>query len=280
VASVIPAGTAPRRARTPARRLTAATSELIGPHQFGQDGALAQRLPICVLLADAHQLLARSLALILSAEPAIEVLGTAATADETLSAIRVTEPDVVLVSYFLLHAENGRLATALQSEAPGVKVLVLIAAPDSLTVSQCIEANAVGCISRDQPPEVVVDVIRRAYGGEMVFPSRALVEILAGARTTQRDQEPVLPPIRRREREVLQALASGASVEETADRLSISAHTVRTHLKNAMAKLAAHSRLEAVLRAHKLGLIDLTLLESSPNQATLTGVSSGVGLVG
>jgi DNA-binding NarL/FixJ family response regulator len=229
-----------------------------------------------VLLADAHQLLARSLALVLGSEPAIEVLGTAATADETLSAIRITQPDVLLVSYFLLHAENGRLAAALRAEAPDVKLLVLIATPDRMTVSQCVDAGAVGCISRDQMPEVVVDAITRASAGEMVFPPRTLVEILASTRTLQREQESVPAPIRRREREVLQGLATGASVEETADRLSISSHTVRTHLKNAMAKLAAHSRLEAVLRAHRLGLIELEHLEPIHNQTMTESASSGI----
>ena len=215
--------------------------------------------PVRVLLADAHQLLVLSLAFIIESDPTLEVLGTAASPSEALEKMRLAQPDVALVSYFLLflHPQGEEMVAAVRSELPETKLLVLIATPDPETVAQCIAAGAVGCISRDQPPELLVESVRRAHAGELVYPQRPLVEILAGARSPLSGDGRIPRLIGRREREVLQSIAAGASVEETAERLSISAHTVRTHLKHAMAKLEVHSRLDAVLLAHKLGLIEL-----------------------
>jgi DNA-binding NarL/FixJ family response regulator len=249
-------GNRQRRFQTPHSLLIDSGTSARRSGRRGRDAGKGR--PIRVLLVDAHQLLARSLAVILGSDPALEVLGTVVNLEEALAEIRLVQPDVILISYFIVQSADERLPAMLRTEFPDVKLLVLVVTPDAASVSKCINAGAVGCVSRDQPPEELLNSIRRAHAGELIFPPQALREVLADVQARRQPLTRVPPPIGRREREVLQALATGGSIEQTADRLSISAHTVRTHLKHAMAKLDVHSRLEAVLVAHRLGLIELS----------------------
>ena len=88
--------------------------------------------------------------------------------------------------------------------------------------------------------------------------NQTLLELIQGAQSrASTAASPASVSLAPREREVLQAIATGLSPEQVADLLTISIHTVRTHLKNAMAKLNSRSKLEAVMLAIKHGLIDL-----------------------
>jgi two-component system nitrate/nitrite response regulator NarL len=105
-------------------------------------------------------------------------------------------------------------------------------------------------------PAGLADAVRRAHAGEALFPTELLVRLLRGPAPPPQGRQPeaggMLGP---REREVLEVLAAGASTQEAADGLGISPHTVRAHVKHAMAKLGARSRLEAVTLALSAGLI-------------------------
>jgi DNA-binding NarL/FixJ family response regulator len=104
----------------------------------------------------------------------------------------------------------------------------------------------------------VLVAIRQAAEGEVVMPARLLVGLLAEQLpSTPRHSPPPFPqePLTAREREVLACAADGLSTAQIAQRLSISALTVRTHLRNVIGKLHAHSRLEAVAMALRQGLI-------------------------
>ncbi len=214
---------------------------------------------IRVLLVDSHQLLARALAIVLGADPDLEVVG--AQRDATLAAecISRTRPDVVLVSYPMLLTEAAHLTELLRVEYPDTKVLVLTSTVDEATLQVCVRAGAVGCVAKDRPPVELVRAIKQVHAGEVLFTPSVLVRMLAGARHTMSkpDASQASSSLGPRETEVLQSLAAGLTTDEVATHLGISVHTVRTHLKNAMSKLSARSKLEAVMVALKDGLITL-----------------------
>jgi DNA-binding NarL/FixJ family response regulator len=116
-----------------------------------------------------------------------------------------------------------------------------------------------GCVTEDFAPSALADAIKRVHAGDVLFTPEVLLDMIqstqarAGAGAIGSSSVSLAP----REREVLQAVATGLSPEQVADLLSISIHTVRTHLKNAMAKLNSRSKLEAVMLALKAGLIEL-----------------------
>ena len=214
---------------------------------------------IRVLLLDAHQLLAEALTIVLSADPQLEVVGREGDPGRVLAQVRQVRPDVVLMSYFLMHQDDARLAAALRAEFPQVKILILTSTVDEDTLFACVQAGATGSVSKDVAAAELVEAIKRVHAGEVLFAANLLVNLLT---RSQRQAEPTVgmptgEPLTARELEVLRALATGMSTDEAAAYLGITVHTMRTHLKNLMLKLEARSKLEAVLVALRGGLIHL-----------------------
>jgi DNA-binding NarL/FixJ family response regulator len=109
------------------------------------------------------------------------------------------------------------------------------------------------------PASEIVRAIRRAAAGEILLPPDELASLLrlGRERARQRDErERSLPHLTKRESEVLELMASATDVENIATELKISVNTARGYIQNILEKLGAHSRLEAVVRATELGLID------------------------
>jgi DNA-binding NarL/FixJ family response regulator len=218
------------------------------------------RTRIAVLLVHEHQLLAEALAIVLEADPALEVVGALANPDVVAAQVRRRGPDVALVTHLPPRLDGACLTAALRAEFADLKVVMLTAAADEDTLSACIQAGAVGCVTMDRPPAEVVRAVKRAHAGETLFASDVLLNLLTRPPDPGREPElqPPTQPLAPRELEVLQAVATGLSTEEAAARLGISVHTVRTHLKRALGKLGVRSKLEAVLVALKGGLIELS----------------------
>jgi DNA-binding NarL/FixJ family response regulator len=150
------------------------------------------------------------------------------------------------------------LCAAEVSRGPATPaVLVLVTSLDPEMVYACAQAGAVGCITTQASPGKVIESIRAVYLGEVLFPPRILLDLVAGSKRS------APPAIRRtatlapREIEVLQTIVHYISASRSAAHLSISINTLRTHLKNALTKLEAESTLEAILIALKEGRIEL-----------------------
>jgi DNA-binding NarL/FixJ family response regulator len=204
-----------------------------------------------VLLADSHQLLAQALAVALGAAPDLEVVGV--QPHLATAGLRRARPDVLVLSYFLLLTHRAQLDAELRAEFPELKIVVLTAALDEETVAACVQAGAVGCVTKHHSPAELVRSIRRVLAGEVLFAPEVLVGLL---RPAPRPRAAPSSPTTR-ERQVLQALAEGLSTDEVAERMVISHHTVRSHLKAAMAKLEARTKLEAVVSAINQAVITL-----------------------
>ena len=153
--------------------------------------------------------------------------------------------------------DDVSLIAVLLESRPDLKVIVLDAAGDPNTTLASIRAGAVACISETSSPATLADVVRRVRAGEAVYEQRILLELVQRLNVAVPAQPRRAATLSEREREVLTALASGASSSEAADRLCISLNTVRTHLKNILVKLEARSKLEAVIIAIREGWIAL-----------------------
>ncbi|HZU07058.1 MAG TPA: response regulator transcription factor [Chloroflexota bacterium] len=211
-----------------------------------------------VLLAGLHRLFAEALRLSLAAEEGIEVVGVLdsvqlrlALPDRRLAdRLRRTQADVLVLDGSLARLDPAALIASLHAALPRLKIIVVFATHDDAQERSCLMAGAVGCLAADtRPPAELARLIRQvhAVSAPVAEPAAALPAAEALP----------LQPLAPRERAVLQLLATGVSTEEAAAQLAISAHTVRTHLRNAMLKLQAHSKLEAIVLALKLKLIEL-----------------------
>jgi len=181
------------------------------------------------------------------------------TVDAPLSdvdAIRETSADVVIVA----RENDAPSVTAAYCGGGGAPRVIIVAQTfDEADCFAGLLAGAVGYLTAEVHIDELVSAIRRAHAGEMLYTAEQLFRLL-------RRRTPVKPLIASdvrplgvsmRECEVLRAVAEGLSTTEVALRLHISTNTVVTHLKNVTSKLHARSRLDAIMTALRLGLIDL-----------------------
>jgi len=149
-----------------------------------------------------------------------------------------------------LPGESGiELTRRLMAAHPDLGVLLYTGLDDQRTLSSALDSGARGFALKAGPPEELLAAIRAVARGDTYVDQR-LRPLLLARLTTERIG--VLSP---REREVLDLLAQGLTGEEVATRLSLSPETVRTHVRNAMDKLEAHTRVHAVAIALRQGEI-------------------------
>jgi DNA-binding NarL/FixJ family response regulator len=209
----------------------------------------ASGTPIRVFVVDEQRLLVEALPRSLGGEAAVRVVGTEVALDRVPDAIRPTPPDVLLLVAPAIALPLAAGVAALHRAFPRLPILVAAPAAADATVGALALAGAAGHVATDRGTAELVAAIARVAAGETLFPSALLVGLLRRRSAPEADR---LSP---REVEVLAALTAGETIEDAAGRLGLSVHTVRSHLRNAMARLGASSRLEAVLVAIRSGLV-------------------------
>ena len=169
--------------------------------------------------------------------------------------VRFAQADAVVIDL----GATGALSR-LPSPALAVPVLALIPGDDGLPA---IAAGASGVLHRDSPPEAVAAALAALHEGLAVFdrafvahllPQAPVAEVLEAVPAAVLPQSDLLT---HREREVLRLLADGLSNKQIATALTISEHTAKFHVNSILQKLSADKRVEAVVRAARLGLLEL-----------------------
>ena len=210
--------------------------------------------PVRVLVVDDHQMMAESLAAVLGSEADVEVVGVAATAAEGFDAATTLTPDVVLMDFRLPDGDGAGATEAIRQALPAVQVVMLSGYVDDATLSRAVNAGCAGFVHKTADVDTLLDAVRRADAGEPVFSADDLSRLV---RHLHDDARPVGSDLTTRELEVLQLLAEGATTERLAEQLFISKHTARSHVRNILAKLDAHSKLEAVAIAARAGIVSI-----------------------
>lgn len=195
-----------------------------------------------VLLVDDHDVFVESLAFVLGADDRFgeaRVARSLAQARELLAGPELAV-DVAVVDVALPDGDGTDLVEPLLEARPGTRVLVLTAHPRPEVVARARRAGAVGVLPKGTGLQVLLDAIAGEAEG---LPWAAA--------------EPAESPLTAREVEVVRHLARGHDARGIARELGLSAYTVRDHIKSVLLKLEVHSQLDAVLAAHRAGLVDL-----------------------
>jgi DNA-binding NarL/FixJ family response regulator len=201
-----------------------------------------------VLIED-HQALREGLELLLHRE-GCEVVGTAGTAEEGRALVERLEPDVALVDIRLGDASGIDLTRELLDADPERRVVLYTGSSDVQHLISGLDSGARGYALKEGAPSELTGAIQTvAAGGTYVDPR--LRPALLSRETTQR-----LPALSPREGEIMDLLAQGLTGEQVAERLVLSSETVKTHIRNAMGKLEASTRVHAVAIALRDGLIN------------------------
>ncbi len=201
------------------------------------------------LLVDDHALFRAGLRMLLGAlgkDVAIVEAGTAAEAIasvESDSQIRLCLLDLSLKS-----SDGLTLLHTIKKIAPGVIVVIVSGADDTLTIRNCIEAGAMSFISKSATPEVLTNALRKVLQGEVYLPEQIATD-------TQTPTRPLLTP---RQRDVLKYLSQGLPTKLIARELELSEYTIKDHIASIFQALNVRNRTEAVICASRM------LLLSSP----------------
>jgi DNA-binding NarL/FixJ family response regulator len=201
-----------------------------------------------VVIVEDHVALRRGLELLLR-DTECRVIGTADDAEAAHTLVERRRPDVAIVDINLPGQSGIDLTRLLLAQNPDLGVLLYTGINDHETLSKALDCGARGFALKAGPPEELLTAIRAVAAGESYVDQRLRPMLLARFTT---DRIGVLSP---REREVLDLLSKGMTGEQVATRLSLSPETVRTHVRNAMDKLEAHTRVHAVAIALRHGEI-------------------------
>ncbi|MCL2734926.1 MAG: response regulator transcription factor [Actinomycetia bacterium] len=200
-------------------------------------------MTIRLLLADDQDLIRGALSALLDLEEDFEVVASVGRGDEVADAAEAHRPDVALLDIEMPGLDGLAAAAILAARAPDCRVVILTTFGRAGYLRRAMEAGAVGFVVKDAPPEALADAIRRVMAGQRVVdPVLAAATLAAGE-----------SPLTARERDVLNATRSGASVADIAARLYLSEGTVRNYLSAAIAKTGTRNRTEALRAADDRG---------------------------
>ena len=210
--------------------------------------ALLDSDPITCLVADDHPAVVEAVADVLS-EHGILVAGKARDGEDALEQIEALKPDVVLLDVRMPRLGGIEVARRAARSTPDTAVILYTAFGDRAVLTEALDAGARGFVLKEAP---LAEVVRAV---ELVAAGKTYVDpVLAGVLSVGAGSDKLVN-LTPREREVLRLLADGLANEEIGKRLVISAETVRTHIRKAMAKLDADTRTEAVATALRQSLI-------------------------
>lgn len=215
-----------------------------------------------VMVVDDERLFAELMRVALANAEDIEVAGVVHDVATAIAQAPELRPAVVLSDYHLPDGTGADVARALRRSLPDVSVLVLTGDPSAVVLADVARSGAVGHLTKARGLDEVVSAVRAAAGGEILFAPSELQRLLLTEHQSDRTLE---EPLTARELEVLRLLAGGTSTAASSELLGISPATLRAHVQAILRKLGAHSRLEAVAEAARMGLITL---ETRPRDRT------------
>jgi DNA-binding NarL/FixJ family response regulator len=211
--------------------------------------------PVRVVVVDDHRLFAQALAAVLEADDDLEVVGLAGSIAEVTKTLRDQHVDVVLLDYRLPDASGLDGLAAIRASAPHAMVVMVTATNDERVLLDAVEAGCAGFVLKTGDLSEVKNAVKRAAVGEATIAPGLLSRLLRQLAHRETGAGAGLTP---RELEILTAIASGRTNADIAGSLFLSVHTVRNHVQSILAKLGAHSKLEAAAIAVREGLVDLS----------------------
>jgi DNA-binding NarL/FixJ family response regulator len=211
-----------------------------------------------VLIIDDHRLFAEALGVAIDRHDDLATIGTSSTIADGLAEVARTRPDVVLMDVYLPDGDGIDAIADVRGLSEGTRVLVMTGHTDVDVMVRAAAAGASGFLPKENPASGAIEAIRGARDGRMIVDGSTVAAILArvGRRpSTPRSRAAADLQLTGRELEVLELMGRGMDSHAVAEHLSISLHTCRGHQKRILAKLRAHSQLEAVVQAARYGLI-------------------------
>jgi two-component system nitrate/nitrite response regulator NarL len=215
---------------------------------------MAPNETIRVAIIDDNRLVREALTAMLNRLTDIRVVSSDVAESASLAE---TKPDVLLLDVGLRDQDSLRVAATLRQENPDAKIIVMDLLPVNEEIMEYVNAGVSGFVLKDASFDEFLTTIRSVAAGTKVLPPRMTESLFSQIAREVDGQEPaqVLEAVRMtpREREVIDLIGEGLSNKEIAQRLNIATHTVKSHVRNVMEKLALHTRLQIAAYSHREG---------------------------
>lgn len=211
---------------------------------------------IRVVVADDQELVREGLALILAAQPDIEVVGEAADGVDAVIMAKTLQPDVILMDIRMPRMDGIDATRRLLAAVPTCRVLVLTTFDVDEAVLGALHAGASGFLLKDAPRRSLVAAVRAVAAGDVLLADDVMRRLVADHLSLgpSRDAGLILDRLTPREIDVLKALSRGQSNAEIARGLGLGEATVKTHVAKLLEKLAVRDRVQLVVLAHTTGI--------------------------
>ncbi|GAB2849936.1 response regulator transcription factor [Actinoallomurus bryophytorum] len=225
---------------------------------MGQAQVGDRHAPTRVLLVEDQRTLAEALVIAIDAQPDMECVGAAESAEEALVIAGARRPDVVVMDIHLPGADGIAGTRRIKAVRPEARVFILTADATPELFADAVAAGAAGFLSKGGPFPDVLAAIRTSPGGRVMMAAdtfAALVAEVRGGSSGQAGDRQDWTCLTGREKEVLALMNESLGAQAIAERLGVSPHTAHSHIKRVMAKLRAHTRREAIAVATRKGLL-------------------------
>ena len=208
-----------------------------------------------VLIVDDHPVTRDGLRAALAIEPTIEVVGEASTGEEAVEMLEETTPDVIFMDVRMPGMGGIEATKAVHEKLPDAKVILFTIDESRAAISEAITAGVSGYLLKDSSADELVNAAQLALEGKAVLHPKLTKAFIEQAQLTG-DSDSNEASLSKRETEILQRVAYGATTKTVAEDLGISPHTVKTHLERIFEKLGANDRAQAVAIAIRKGIVD------------------------
>jgi DNA-binding NarL/FixJ family response regulator len=202
---------------------------------------------IRILIADDHPVMRQGLRAMLEQEGDMEVIGEAGDGAQAIAQFQLLRPDITLIDLQMPKVDGLQAISAIRAFAPSALIVVLTTYPGDARVNRALSLGATSYILKTASSEEIAGTLRGALSGKtMVAPTIAQdISAFKG-----------MEPLSARELSVLRLVALGNSNRSIGQALNVSEETVKTRIKNILAKLGALDRTHAVTLAVKRGFLD------------------------
>jgi DNA-binding NarL/FixJ family response regulator len=208
---------------------------------------------IRALIVDDHPVTREGLRTALELSDDVAVVGEAASGEEAVDRAGELAPDVVFMDVRMPGMDGIEATRRILEVAPETKIILITIDESRGAIAQAIQAGVSGYLLKDASADALIDAARNAIEGNAVIHPQLTRTFIEEVRLAEPNQDQT--PLSKREREILQKVADGATTKQVASDLGISPHTVKTHLERIFEKLGANDRAQAVAIAIRTGIV-------------------------
>lgn len=209
-----------------------------------------------IFIADDHEVVRNGIRSYLETISDFQVVGEAASGEETLTLVSELIPDIVLLDLIMPGMDGIETTRRIKQISPRTQVVVLTSYHEDVHIFPALKAGAISYILKDMKMEKLAEVLHRAVQGEVTLHPRVAARVLQNIRGENGEDQPLFTELTDRETDVLKLIANGLTNSQIADKLVISENTVKGHVSNILSKLHLADRTKVAVYAWQQGIVN------------------------